>query len=253
MEYIIISILYIILYIDRLSNKEKYRGCLFIEPISLISGLIALGTSVYQGIKGAKQKREAKRLQDEADAQEASNLSDARRMALTGLPAEQYQAALQNIYRNQSAGLGALRDRRSALAGVPALQQTTNDALMNLASQDANARRSAERVSLQQANRMSGLKGSQAANMLSSGQQMTGAALNNAFNAASYAAIANSNKDPNTIGTKGTFGTRPGGLYNRSVLGSDPISGMTKGTYNPGGIYSGLSGNTPTIPYASAY
>lgn len=213
-------------------------------PAFLVPLAIAAASAIYQGVQGAKQKRAAARLQQETDQQEASNLSDARRMALTGLPAEQYQAALQNIYRNQSAGLGALRDRRSALAGVPALQQTTNDALMNLASQDANARRSAERVALQQGNRVAGLTGQRAANMLQSGQQMTGAAMNNVFNAASYATIAGANPDT----TSGTFGTGYGGMINRGILGTTPIrSGYS------GGIYSGLSGNTPTIPYASAY
>jgi hypothetical protein len=212
-------------------------------PAFLIPLAIAAASAIYQGVKGAKQKREAAQLQQQADQQEASNLSDARRMALTGLPQEQYQAALQNIYRNQSAGLGALRDRRSALAGVPALQQTTNDALMNLASQDANARRSAERVALQQGNRVAGLTGQRAANMLSSGQQMTGAALNNVFNAASYATIAGANPDT----TSGTFGTSYAGMQNRGILGTNPI----RSGYG-GGIYSGLSGNTPTISYASS-
>lgn len=244
MQYIIVLILYSILYLDRITNKEKYKGCLFIEPVSLISGLIALGTSVYQGIKGAKQKREAAKLQAEADQQEAANLSDARRMALTGLPAEQYQAALQNIYRTQSAGLGALRDRRSALAGVPALQQTTNDSLLGLAAQDANARRSAERVALSQANRAAGIRGNQASNMLNSGQQLTGAALNNAFNAASYAAIAQSGREKSI--TNSNPSNPSNGLTGLQQLGVNP-NGSTRAGY--GGIYSGLGGNNSNSSY----
>lgn len=257
MEYLIILVLYCILYTDRFLHKEKYRGCLFIEPISAIAGLVALGTSVYQGIKGAKQKRQAAKLQAEADAAERSNLADARRMALTGLPEEQYQAALQNIYRSQSAGLGALRDRRSALAGVPALQQTTNDALLNLNAKDADARRQAERVSLNQANRASGLKGQQAADRLASGQALTGAAINNVFNAATYASVAGAGGDNTGGGSgwfngtrNGTFGTNSKGINNRALLGG---AGLYGGNTGYSGASSALSGNTPTIPYASAY
>jgi hypothetical protein len=209
-------------------------------PLALIPLAISAATSIYQGVKGAKQKREAARLQAEADQQEASNLSDARRMALTGIPQEQYQAALQNIYRNQSAGLGALRDRRSALAGVPALQQTTNDALMNLASQDANARRSAERVALQQGNRVAGLTGQRAQNMLQSGQQMTGAAMNNGFNAASYAAIVLAQEQADKKNGSGSS------LFGLQGLGSNPNGNSRAGF---GGIYSGLGGNNSNSAY----
>lgn len=216
-------------------------------PAFLIPLAIAGASALYQGIKGARQKRQAAKLQAEADQQEQSNLADSRRMALTGLPEEQYRNALQGIYRNQSAGLSALRDRRSALAGVPALQQTTNDALLNLNAKDADARRSAERVALGQANRRSGLKGQQAADRLASGQALTGAALNNVFNAASYAAIAGAGAD--TSGTGGTFGTSSTGLSNRGILGTNPIRGAT----GSGSAYSGLNNSLPTIPYASAY
>lgn len=257
MELLILLSLYCILYTDRFLNKKKYEGCLFIEPITAIAGLVALGTSIYQGIKGAKEKRRAAKEQAEANAMERSNLADARRMALTGLPEEQYQKALQDIYRNQSAGLGALRDRRSALAGVPALQQTTNDALMNLNARDADARRQAERVSLNQANRMSGLKGQQAADRLASGQALTGAAINNTFNAATYAAVAGMGKEGGGSGDggggggwftgtrRGTFGSNAKGLRNRGLLGDS-------GVYGGSNSYAGLSGNTPIIPYANS-
>lgn len=252
MELIIICILFSILYIERFLNKEKYKGCLFIEPVSAIAGLIALGTSIYQGIKGAKQKREARQLQSEADKQEASNLAEAKRQALFGLPAEQYQAALQNIYRQQAMGLGALRDRRSALAGLPGLQQVTNDSLLNLSAQDANARRSSERAALQQGNRAAGLKGQQAADRLASGQALTGAALTNAFNTASYAALSGMSGMGNTGGSSvaktGAFGANPDGLTNRSILGTSALRGNGYGGYN-----TTLNNPYPTIPYASAY
>lgn len=146
--------------------------------------LIAAGTAAYQGIKGAKQKREARAIQAQADAQEAANLSEANRMARVGLPEAQYQRQLQQIYRQQALGLSSLRDRRSALAGVPSLQQGTTDALMNLNAQDAAVRRQAESAALGQANRRAGLTGQRADQVRSSGEALTGAAIQNLSNAA---------------------------------------------------------------------
>lgn len=156
-------------------------------PIALAA--IQAGTAIYQGIKGAKQKREARALQNQANAQEQANLSEAKRMAMTGLPQAEYQRAVSNIYRQQALSLSALRDRRSALGGVSAIQQNTNDALGNLAAEDAMARRSNELVALNQGNRLAGITGNRAAEMLASGQSLTGAAIQNVGKLASNAAM----------------------------------------------------------------
>lgn len=152
--------------------------------LALIPLAISAATSIYQGIKGAKQKREAQKLQDEADQKDAANLADARRMALTGMPEAEYMKQLQEIYRNQATALGALRDRRSALSGATSIQQATNDATLALASKDAQMRREAERTALGQANRNAGIKREQGMYERESGQALTGAAMQNLFNTA---------------------------------------------------------------------
>src|SRR5881628_1744940 len=190
-------------------------------PFALIPLAISAATSIYQGIKGAKQKREAAKLQSQADAMETSDLQEARRMALTGMPAAEYQQQLQNIHRNQSASLSLLKDRRSALAGAANIQQSTNDATLALASKDAQMRREAERTALGQSNRVAGLKGQQAAYERESGQALTGAAMQNLFNTGAYGAMALGGAGTTT----GTFGTSADGMYNRALLGTQPIRG----------------------------
>jgi hypothetical protein len=152
--------------------------------LALIPLAISAATSIYQGIKGAKQKREAQKLQDEADQKDAASLADARRMALTGMPEAEYMKQLQEIYRNQATALGALRDRRSALSGATSIQQATNDATLALASKDAQMRREAERTALGQANRNAGITREQGLYERESGQALTGAAMQNLFNTA---------------------------------------------------------------------
>lgn len=183
MELLIIYILAnIILGVHYAGHRKEYEGRLnFVQFIPLA---IAAASSIYQGIKGAKQKREAARLQADADRQEKENLLQARRMALVGMPEAEYQKQLQNIYRNQSVALGALKDRRSALTGATTVQQATNDATANLAAQDAQMRREAERTVLGQANRAASLKGQEAAYQREYGQALSGAAMQNFFNAA---------------------------------------------------------------------
>ena len=185
---IIYFLLSTLISIHRATHPEEYRGRINIA--FLIPLAVAAASAIYQGIKGAKQSRDAKKRQEEADAMNASNLADARRMALTGMPEAEYQRQLQNIYRNQSAALAGLRDRRSALAGAANIQQATNDALSNLGAQDAQMRRQAEQTALGQANRIAADKGQQAAYEREYGQALTGAALQNVFNTAGYGAMA---------------------------------------------------------------
>lgn len=60
--------------------------------------------------------------------------------SLGGMPKASYQNALQNISRNQTAGLQGLRGRGGAVAGVSAINQSTNDATLGLDAQDAEMR-----------------------------------------------------------------------------------------------------------------
>ncbi len=204
--------------------------------LALIPLAISAATSIYQGIKGAKQKREAQKLQAEADQKDAANLADARRMALTGMPEAEYMQQLQNIYRNQATALGALRDRRSALSGATSIQQATNDATLNLASQDAQMRREAERAALGQANRNAGLKREQGMYERESGQALTGAAMQNLYNT---------------------------GMAAASVFGATGYGGASGASGGSSGIYAGMKpldtslygkgGYTGGLGYAKPY
>lgn len=62
-------------------------------------------------------------------------------LAGQGMDAASKQLAMQENARNQAAGLGALRSKRSLLAGAPGLYQSSNDAALRLAAQDAMIRR----------------------------------------------------------------------------------------------------------------
>lgn len=196
---------------------------------------IAGATAAYQAIKGAKQKREARRIQAEADTRERANLAEARRMAQTGLPEAQYQRALQGIGRQQAIGLSALRDRRLALAGLPALQQSTNDALLNLNAQDASARRQAELGALNQGNRLASITGERAAQVRSSGEALTGAAIQNLSNAAAYSAMAAGNNfggGGNTSSSGIGVGMSPSGFKtNTSLWGPNGYRGFNNNLY----------------------
>lgn len=198
--------------------------------LALIPLAISAATSIYQGIKGAKQKREAQKLQAEADQKDAANLADARRMALTGMPEAEYMQQLQNIYRNQATALGALRDRRSALSGATSIQQATNDASLQLASQDAQMRREAERTALGQANRNAGLKREQGMYERESGQALTGAALQNIYNVGMTAA--------SVFGAKGIGGS--GGYSGGSSSIYSGMKPMDTSLYGTGGYKGGL-------------
>lgn len=228
MELLIIYILAnIILGVHYVAHRKEYEGRLnFVQFIPLA---IAAASSIYQGIKGAKQKREAARLQADADRQEKENLLQARRMALVGMPEAEYQKQLQNIYRNQSVALGALRDRRSALAGATSIQQATNDATANLAAEDARMRRQAEQTALGQANRSATLKGQEAAYQREYGQALSGAAMQNFFNAAGAGAQMMGGSGSNNIGQSNNF-----------MSGMKPLDSSL---YGKGGYKGGLGLN----------
>lgn len=168
---------------------------------------IAGASALYQGIAGAKKKAEARKRQAEADAQQQSVLAEAQRQAQTGMPEAQYQAALQQIYRNQSGALNALRGRRSVLAGAPTIQQNTSDALLKLASQDAAMRRQGQNIALNQGNQYANYIDNQAASARSAGEALTGAAINNVFGAATTYALGSNGGINNSTASTGTPAT----------------------------------------------
>ncbi len=70
-------------------------------------------------------------------------------LAGQGMDAASKQLAMQENARNQAAGLGALRSKRSLLAGAPGLYASSNDAALRLAAQDAMIRRENQLAGIQ--------------------------------------------------------------------------------------------------------
>lgn len=72
--------------------------------------------------------------------EEMQNQSIAARMAMGGLPSEQYQQAMNNIGRNENFGLNALQTRGGNVGDINALVGQSNDATLGLDTANAQAR-----------------------------------------------------------------------------------------------------------------
>lgn len=108
-----------------------------------IAGAVALGGTIYQGIRARKAKKKAEQLAAEGRALDDSreftkNQQLAEQVAnLGGMSSQEYQNALQGIQRNQAAALSALGSKRSAIGGISRLVQASNDAQANLDARNA--------------------------------------------------------------------------------------------------------------------
>jgi hypothetical protein len=70
-------------------------------------------------------------------------------LAGQGMDASSKQLAIQESGRGMAAGLGALRSKRSLLAGAPGLYASSNDLALRLGSQDAMMRRENKMAGIQ--------------------------------------------------------------------------------------------------------
>lgn len=126
----------------------------FLAAAQLVSGGLSM-------LKGAKQKREAKRMADgntRPDMPIPSAILEAQKMAKSmaaeGMPSEQYTKGLKSIDRSATNALRGATDRRGGLAAVGQVQATTNDALGNLTVQDANMRQRNQMNLINQTNQL---------------------------------------------------------------------------------------------------
>jgi len=104
------------------------------SAIKMISGGI-------QALSGRKKLKNLKRPDYEIMPEFQDNVELAEGIrSLGGMPKASYQNALQNISRNQTAGLQQLRGRGGAVAGISAVNQATNDATTGLDARDAEMR-----------------------------------------------------------------------------------------------------------------
>lgn len=112
----------------------------------IVGGAKLIG-GIAQFFGGKRKLRNLKLPKYEIPKEYETNIGLAQSVKEMGMPKAEYQGALQNIMRNQTAGISALQDRRSALAGIGNIVQRSNDATLNL---DATAGRIANQ------NRMAG-------------------------------------------------------------------------------------------------
>lgn len=121
-------------------------------PIPILA-IAALASAAVKGISAANQKKKARELLNAAGpypveqmpAEILENQTRARVNANNGLPSEQYNLAMKNIQRQQMNAIKNASDRRAGLAILPAVQQGTNDATLQLDAANAKARMSNER------------------------------------------------------------------------------------------------------------
>lgn len=166
----------------------------------LIPAAIAAVSGIYQAIKGSKARREARGAQNAAISQQAQLASEANQRAQTGLPASQYQQALQNIQRNQAYAVQQLQQRRLGVGGIGAVQQRTNDALLNLDSANSSAKTKNQQIAdAQQAKLIALISGvaqndtDYAAALQSAGIQNIGNAVSSVAQLGSAGAFSNKN------------------------------------------------------------
>lgn len=160
---------------------------------AIAQGGIGLLQSIFGGISAKKNQKKLEQLVDSYKPNES--IMDYYNKALTRYNpnpynSASYRAATQGANRSLNAGLNALQDRRSALAGVNSLVQGTNDASLRAA---ANAERE-QAGQLAQLGQATGAKAAEdrykfenkynlLAMKAAGGNKTLGAGISNAFNA----------------------------------------------------------------------
>lgn len=161
---------------------------------AIIAGVQAVG-GIAQMFAGARTLKKLKRPSYEIPQDFNTNVGLAQNIKTMGMPKSEYQSAFQNIQRNQTAGINALQDRRSALAGIGSIVQRSNDASLNLdatAAKIANQNMLAgtqmemgarQQLASQKLARQEWEKFQPYQQKLAQGQGMLGAGMQNAFGA----------------------------------------------------------------------
>jgi hypothetical protein len=126
--------------------------------VAAIPAIAQTGYGIYQAIKGAKMAKGLERPEYEIPEEIKSNLSQAQRLALEGMTAEEQQNWVDNIQRSGNFALRALGDRKAGLAGISGVQQSMTDAYRQVGETDANMRRQNIAQLMQQNQVMAGYK-----------------------------------------------------------------------------------------------
>lgn len=97
-----------------------------------ISGLSALGQGISSIFTAKKRKKAERELESEVNKMKVpESIMDYYNKAYNKYSPNAYQSAeynqqMRNVLANQASGIGALQNRRSALAGIPSIVQGTN-------------------------------------------------------------------------------------------------------------------------------
>lgn len=114
---------------------------------AVAGGLTSVGVGLSQKSKGKKLLKQIGDSPTQSIPTEVlQNQKMAQLRANTGLPSEQYNAAMKNLQRNQMIALRGSQDRRGGLSLVGRSQQAIDDGTLNLDVANANARMQNERT-----------------------------------------------------------------------------------------------------------
>lgn len=113
---------------------------------NIAGGLLGGVTGFFQRRKAKKALSNLQRPQYQIPNEILQNQKQAELAANEGLPAEQYAKGMQDISRRQNELLSGATSRRSGLMALPALQQQSNDATLNLNIANANAKKANRQI-----------------------------------------------------------------------------------------------------------
>lgn len=197
---------------------------------SWIAAAVVAGGAIYGAVKSGQAKKVNKKQEALANAQKPDQgITDYYKSALqryntNPYQSQFYQQAKQGIDRNMATGINALQSRRSAVGGIAALQQNSNDALRqagvgaeNMRNQAFGQLGQAAGVNAQEQKYPMEMKynlyGAQAAGY----NQAANAGFQSAFNGlgsvGSYMAANKGNRNTSSYNGMGTYGNSGGGYY----------------------------------------
>lgn len=107
---------------------------------SIASGLLGAGVGLFQRRQAKKILRDNPYPTYNIPQEVFENQRIARENAGSGMPSEQYNQAMRNINRQQANALFSSSTRRGGLSLIPRIQQSSNDALLNLDAKNAEMR-----------------------------------------------------------------------------------------------------------------
>lgn len=123
-----------------------------------VSGLIGGVTGLIQKGQGKKMLKGLQYPTESLPQEYAQNQQLATQQAAQGMPSEQYVKAMKNIQQQQLMAIRGAQDRRAGVGLIPYIQQQTNDANLNLDSQNAQMRLANQRNLMNVNSQVAGVK-----------------------------------------------------------------------------------------------